>query len=583
MTMKPVFTINLSLVLLQYFISFISCEHTNIQSQVYFPKCKDNEEYIFKRYISSPSSMSSISMLDPSTLKQNRTCKWVKKNPLKRCSLIDQDDIVVKDRCRDTCNNCNITVDTTVIQTRRIASNQGIGAFCLSNSDCASQLCKENTCFASDECKSIKHTNGQTFDKNVINLVFVGSGFKDLVSWRTAVARTFRAFDHHSFLGFENPRYNAFYVDEYSEESFCEFNCNDIETLLCCNLKKSKEISSKCFPNGTHKQTIVIENRDKYAGGGYRYQNVATTSTHELGPTVAVHELGHSLFDLGDEYTSSLFTANNAPNCDLEGCPKWADLDEHLGGGLCQTKGCQNGNYFIGETSFMKTLGAPMGHVNLRYTCCTFLALTKGTPAYCRMYDFGDGLLNFCKKDHQNYGGPQVYMFNGGNVLNDNSNGKFAVATTPERIILNLDDNSFVYSNSSEFQAQGPSLVQRREYLGDFPDLRAVCESAWNRIMEITLRFDSGVKQRMYFINGDNVDAPPLSSSAVKNETNIFVQSSTLEIIVEGQRGTLIGFKVRQIEITIWTRLRIWIISHFQAMFRWLFSDRRSNNTPSAQ
>jgi hypothetical protein len=54
---------------------------------------------------------------------------------------------------------------------------------------------------------------------------------------------------------------------------------------------------------------------------------MATTSLHDLGLTVTIHKLGHSLFELADEYSSSPFGLNS-PNCATAGCSKWSDLDE---------------------------------------------------------------------------------------------------------------------------------------------------------------------------------------------------------------------------------------------------------------
>ena len=56
-------------------------------------------------------------------------------------------------------------------------------------------------------------------------------------------------------------------------------------------------------------------------------------------------------------------------------------------------------------------MALPVGDVNLRFTCCTYLAYTKTTPSYCRKYDnIGEGLVKYCQKDYQGYGGPEVYV-----------------------------------------------------------------------------------------------------------------------------------------------------------------------------
>ena len=534
--------------------------------------CMDNPNYIFYKTTNFSSPSSQLRQRQKQQRRQKKSCEWVKKYPDKRCNLIDDDSIQVKDRCRATCNNCISSSKRRATTTT--LEKQGVGLFCMSDSDCKSNVCRENTCFASEACKSIKHVPGQEFHENTINLVFVGSGFDDMDKWKKAVANTFREFDRFEFFSFSNPRYNAFYVDEHDENSFCHYNCEGIENLLCCDVQKSRELANKCFPTGSQLQMIVIENDEQYGGAGYRYQNLATTSLNKYGPVVAVHELGHSLFELGDEYVTGQFTTRTAPNCDVAGCPKWADLDEHMGGGLCQMKGCQNGNYFVGENSFMRELGAPMGHVNTRYTCCTFLALTKGVPNYCQQYDFGDGLLDYCQNDHQGYGGSEVYVANGRSVVDNSIHGKYIVATKPVRLTIDLIDNSFVYANAEDIEEQGPTLVLRREYLGDYPDLRAVCDTHLKNITIITLEFDTGEIRDLYFVPGDSIDVPPPSSSSMKDDIDVTVESIILEIVIEAERGIVIDLNVEHLEITIWVRIKTWMLSFLRGLFGWIyFSD----------
>jgi len=80
-----------------------------------------------------------------------------------------------------------------------------------------------------------------------------------------------------------------------------------------------------------------------------------------------------------------------------------------MGMELCKPS-CQGGEYFVGELSFMDDPKAPVGDVKLRLTCCTYLALTKGVPSYCDKFEFGDGIINYCKKDYQRYGGFASYQ-----------------------------------------------------------------------------------------------------------------------------------------------------------------------------
>ncbi len=553
---------------------------------------------------------------------EHYSCKWARDDPGVRCLLVDNyNHVTVRDKCQTSCNNCGIRFDNS---TRSNSSNNSshsnssvisineedstgtmnnnsngndnstvslpkrnqqtiekrsrkerkaqVGLPCKSNSDCKSKICRENVCFASEECKSIKHIDGQQFRKNVINLVFVGSGFHSLDEWRREVARAFTAFDAFEFFGFDNPRYNAFYVDEYDSDGFCQFNCEGVSSLLCCDVQAARNISKNCFPAGPNLQTIVIENDERYGGGGYRYQNLATTSKHQLGPLVTVHELGHSLFELGDEYDNSLFTSKSGPNCDVKGCPKWADLDTHLGGGLCEVKGCQGGNFYLGESSFMDDLNSPVGHVNLRYTCCSYLALTKGVPPYCEKYDFGDGLLKYCQKDYQGYGGADIYISDdegeGRSTItetneNEFTGKKFTVATSPILLTVNLEDDSFTLETLQE----GPVLIQRRQFRGDYPNLHTVCDSLLKRIIEIKIEFDSGERKTLYFSESDTVEVPTPSSI---NETDITVEATTLDIIVEARSGLVVDLLVESIEITLWIRIRTWLSYFFHQVFGWL-------------
>ena len=148
----------------------------------------------------------------------------------------------------------------------------------------------------------------------------------------------------------------------------------------------------------------MVQNSVKYGGAGYASLNIATTSLNSSGPQVAVHELGHSLFELADEYNSGSGT-DNSPNCGNNNCDKFSDLVSALSNVSCEIAGCRNGNYFIGENSLMRYLNYPMGDVNLRFTCCSYQALTKEMPAYCSKYEFTNGyLLSYCQKDYQGYG-----------------------------------------------------------------------------------------------------------------------------------------------------------------------------------
>jgi hypothetical protein len=510
--------------------------------------CSDNSSY---RFNDAPS----------------KDCKWVAEKATKRCDKKDSNLDSVRDQCPKSCNSCNTS---NVVK-------RNIGQFCSVDSDCKSWSCQENTCFASPECKALKHQPGQEFDKDLLVIVFVGSGFTDLPSWRMSVAKTFYSFNEFEFFSYSNPRYIALYVDELDTDSYCNFQCEGVETLLCCDLSRMRSATKKCLPPGINVNTVVIENSKEYGGGGYRYANMATTSIHELGPKVAVHELGHSLFELGDEYTTTQF-GDTAPNCATDGCPKWADLDEHVGGGLCSTKGCRNGDFFVPGVTFMQYLNEPFGEVNTRYTCCTFLALTGGTPTYCDRFEFGPGLLDYCKNDYQGYG--QIYDIenNLGAFAEEAIPGKYVLVAEAAVLLLNMTDDSFFYD--SDMEGEGPKLFIRRNRYGDYSSLDSVIKAGVSDVKQLKIEFDSGTERYLYFDQSERVDMPPNNGSESVSIDFIDVQLQLLEVVVDARDGIVIDIDFQDVEITWWLLIKVWIAERWEA-FKNIFtkSDSQSSET----
>ena len=275
-----------------------------------------------------------------------------------------------------------------------------MGAVCTKNSDCESDRCQGGLCYYSSSCKPIKEDGPPNFQN--LNIVFVGSGFVNKESFEEKVNEMFSLIQTYDPFSANNQLFMAYFVNTLVG-SYCSLHCQNRSTLLCCDLDMVYALTAECFQPGTHIQTIVVENTGEYGGAGYFNANVATTSLHEYGGRLAVHELGHSLFQLGDEYESSKDTSTKA-NCDNDGCPKFTDLIGHFDEVTCDTKGCTENSYFIGERSLMDSLDLPLGHVNTRYTCCTFLAFTGEFPSYCERFDFQpNDLREYCDKDYQGH------------------------------------------------------------------------------------------------------------------------------------------------------------------------------------
>ncbi|RKN70300.1 hypothetical protein D7231_20695 [Streptomyces klenkii] len=85
------------------------------------------------------------------------------------------------------------------------------------------------------------------------------------------------------------------------------FFCDDIERLLCVDTARVESYAAKAPAADL---VVVLSNSTKYGGAGYNdvvsrpgYDGVATASSdHPKSDQVAVHETGHSLGKLADEY-----------------------------------------------------------------------------------------------------------------------------------------------------------------------------------------------------------------------------------------------------------------------------------------
>eukprot|EP00192_Tetraselmis_astigmatica_P004550 CAMPEP_0117669112 /NCGR_PEP_ID=MMETSP0804-20121206/11935_1 /TAXON_ID=1074897 /ORGANISM="Tetraselmis astigmatica, Strain CCMP880" /LENGTH=491 /DNA_ID=CAMNT_0005477101 /DNA_START=481 /DNA_END=1956 /DNA_ORIENTATION=+ len=427
--------------------------------------------------------------------------------------------------CADSCEKEPSVPVPTLIPT---------GGICSKNSECISGTCRDGACFQSDECQAVKHAHGSAFDVDKINIVFVGSGFTDLSSWYEQVQKTFDKVSSYPPFSPQNERLNVFYVNEMAD-SFCNYNCQGIDHALCCDVAQATHLANKCFPTGPILQTIVIHNSPTYGGVGYRSANVATISTHEIAPVLAVHELGHSLFQLGDEYASSIATPENSANCDSSGCEKWADLIEHGGFGVtCSIKACKGDSYFCGETSIMEFLSKPVGHVNLRYSCCTYLALTKGMPSYCDVYDFSPGyLLNYCQaNDYQGYGhdayGPFIKQAT--RVGTSDRSGKLVHLDNPKMVQVSGDFQQQAQLDAS-ISDRPPGLYPRSQQTADFKNLNKAWRSGADQVLSVTVFFVEGGHEEFIMGTNTEIDVAPLLWEGAGKQTNEQIVQSKISLV----------------------------------------------------
>lgn len=251
-----------------------------------------------------------------------------------------------------------------------------------------------------DHCKPL--IASQPKDR-AINVILVPSAFNgDMGLWSqkaryvTDIFAQYKPFDAASI-----PQLNIWYVDidmPGDNGQQCYFGCHNTPRLLCCPGKHNFIAHAKRHcGNGIVMNTLIIHNSDIYGGAGFVSDGAASCSTNSLSPQIAVHELGHSLFGLADEYSySTQAVPDKHPNCDYAGCTKWADLQGRHGVGCVPGK-CAGGRYYAAENSVMETFSYKFGESNERICCCKYLYHFATAPAFCDKFSQGGlNLQQFC-------------------------------------------------------------------------------------------------------------------------------------------------------------------------------------------
>lgn len=81
-----------------------------------------------------------------------------------------------------------------------------------------------------------------------------------------------------------------------------QYWCGGTERLLCVNVGKAQQFAQAGAPDVD--QILAIANSSKYGGAGYSSNNLGTAAgQNSAAVDIAIHEMGHSLGNLADEYT----------------------------------------------------------------------------------------------------------------------------------------------------------------------------------------------------------------------------------------------------------------------------------------
>lgn len=167
-----------------------------------------------------------------------------------------------------------------------------------------------------------------------LDLVFVGDGYTaaELGKWQTDAQTVVNGLMSDPLFNVYRRRINIRRVDVASAESGVDepdlglyrdtamdaaFNCANIDRLLCANTAKVQSIAGSVLQADARDVVIVVANSTRYGGSG---GSIAAISMHAAAVELALHELGHTLFGLADEYdygTCSLASERTAT-------PRWS-------------------------------------------------------------------------------------------------------------------------------------------------------------------------------------------------------------------------------------------------------------------
>lgn len=421
------------------------------------------------------------------------------------------------------------------------------------------QTCQDMTNFTGEHCKAL---NASSPKDKALNIVLVPSAFNgDMELWSEAARNITDAFSHYKPLDVASvPFLNVWYVDiDMADDDGhqCSFGCFNVERSLWCD-GKDKFMGHAKFHCGTGfiMNTLIVHNSDTYGGAGLPDQGVAFVSRNELSPLIAIHELGHSLFGLVDEYSDSKQAIpETSTNCDYEGCPKWKDLEGRWGVGCVPGK-CKGGQYFVAEESIMEYLrdSLKFGVANERVTCCKYLYHFGATPEYCQKFSDSAADLDlraFCSavvwkgslpsdnlvislqvaNDAALPVDSQVARYSYmANAAQDPQGAKFEYVSNPREWIISLSKFSQSWSCVPSSNGVDPGLYSKQSVKGD------VIEDVTAATLTVEILGSDGALARyITFLLADNIELPAAGDNTIGNVDASVLRPFIVLILSEGE------------------------------------------------
>ena len=190
-------------------------------------------------------------------------------------------------------------------------------------------------------------------------------------------------------------------VDSRNTAFDSAYNCGGVLRLICADTLSMFEAALSEYPSVD--QIVLLVNDERYGGSGNSGGSVAITSAYF--PEIAVHEMGHSLVDLADEYVDTLIEESSGLLLFQEGryenvtaltdpalvpWAHWIDptvtLPQNFGqpgvgifeGGLYRPSGIYRPTF----NSRMRSFDAPFGSVNSEQWILRLYSLTEGIRGF---------------------------------------------------------------------------------------------------------------------------------------------------------------------------------------------------------
>lgn len=194
------------------------------------------------------------------------------------------------------------------------------------------------------DCSTVIY-NGDEEEK--LDIVFLADDYKDLEEFKEDIDE----YINYGFYIVEPFKSNKKKINFFHVNEFKDLGCENIKSNIICDSSKVKDIAIRC-PN----DYIIVLSKNKIFSSlrSTTYNGIIAINTAD-NKLVIMHEIGHLIGDLADEYIVRGLTTVNAPNCDLMPCSKWDKKS-------C-FKECSSSNYYRStKDSLMRAFG--FGHNN---------------------------------------------------------------------------------------------------------------------------------------------------------------------------------------------------------------------------